>query len=265
MPSVASRNKFTRQVTTVWNSPCVTEVRATVASWQKLHYSGTVILVIGTVLATLLIMALDRTSLLLPNPGLVYLPLVAFLAYYWNWRYAVIATLLQLFCVYFFFIPPINALKPLNTESITQLVTLAAATGFVLAIVQLARMRRLMAEYAAERLTALNRIGTALTSELDEKRLLHLIAETARDLTGAGFAAFTLRPINELGQPLVPFEGNLFHLAAVVGVTKPQEAQFQRMGLGGEGLLAPIFRHGVPVRVADALAFMPHPENIQAA
>ncbi len=265
MPSVASTNKFTRQVTTIWNSPRVTELRATVAKWQKLQYSGTVILVIGTVLATLLIMALDRTSLLLPNPELVYLPLVAFLAYYWNWRYAVIATLLQLLCVYFFFIPPINALKPLNTESITQLITLAAATGFVIAIVQLARMRRLMAEHAAERLAALNRIGTALTSELDEKRLLHLIAETARDLTGAGFAAFTLRPINELGQPLVPSEGNLFYLAAVVGVTKPQEAQFQRMGLGGEGLLAPIFRHGVPVRVADALAFMPHPENIQAA
>ena len=265
MPSVASTNKFTRQVTTIWNSPRVTELRATVAKWQKLQYSGTVILVIGTVLATLLIKALDRTSLLLPNPGLVYLPLVAFLAYYWNWRYAVIATLLQLFCVYFFFIPPINALKPLNTESITQLVTLAAATGFVIAIVQLARMRRLMAEHAAERLAALNRIGTALTSELDEKRLLHLIAETARDLTGAGFAAFTLRPINELGQPLVPSEGNLFHLAAVVGVTKEQETQFQRLRLGGEGLLAPIFRHGVPVRVADALEFMPHPENTQAA
>src|SRR5947207_3530485 len=265
MPSVASTNKFTRQVTTVWNSPRVTELRATVAKWQKLPYSGTVILVIGTVLATLLIMALDRTGLLLPNAGLVYLLLVAFLAYYWNWRYAVIATLLQLFCVYFFFIPPINALKPLNTESITQLVTLAAATGFVIAIVQLARMRRLMAEHAAERLAALNRIGTALTSELDEKRLLHLIAETARDLTGAAFAAFTLRPINELGQPLVPSEGNLFHLAAVVGVTKEQEAQLQRMRLGGEGLLAPIFRHGVPVRVADALEYMPHPENIQAA
>src|SRR5437016_9273274 len=265
MPSVASTNKFTRQVTTIWNSPRVTELRATVAKWQKLQYSGTVILVIGMVLATLLIMALDRTSLLLPNPGLVYLPLVAFLAYYWNWRYAVIATLLQLFCVYFFFIPPISAFKPLNTASVTQLVTLAAVTGFVLLIVQLARMRRLMAEHAAERLAALNRIGTALTSELEEKRLLHLIAETARDLTGAGFAVFTLRPINELGQPLVPSEGNLFFLAAVVGVTKAQESQFQRMGLGGEGLLAPIFRHGVPVRVADALAFMPHPENIQSA
>ena len=265
MPSVSSTNKITRQLSTVWNSPRVAQLRATVARWQKLPYSGTVVLLFGMALATLLIMVLDRTIVLLPNPGLVYLPLVALLAYYWNWRYASVATILELLCVYFFFIPPKNTLKPLDLEGVTQLVTLAAVTGFVLAIVQLARARRAMAEHAAERLTALNRIGTALASELDEKRLLHLIAETARDLTGAGFAAFTLRPINELGQPLVPSEGNLFFLAAVVGVTKEQEAQFQRMGLGGEGLLAPIFRHGVPVRVADALAFMPHPENIPAA
>ncbi|HYX50650.1 MAG TPA: GAF domain-containing protein, partial [Ktedonobacteraceae bacterium] len=101
--------------------------------------------------------------------------------------------------------------------------------------------------------------------ELEEERVLHLIAEAARDLTGAEFAAFTLRPINELGQPLVPSEGNLFHLAAVVGVIKEQEEKLQRMRLGGEGLLAPIFRHGVPVRVPDALEYMPRPENIQAA
>src|SRR5438876_2837474 len=265
MPSAASRNKFTRHVINVWNSPRITELRATVARWQKMRYSGTVILVIGTVLATFLIMILDSTSVLLPNPGLVYLPVVAFLAYYWDWRYAMIATFIQLFCVYFFFIPPKDTLKPLNTASVIQLLTLAAATGFVLLIVQLAHGRRLMAEHAAERLTALNSIGAALTSELEEERLLHLIAETARDLTGAGFAAFTLRPINELGQPLVPSEGNMFHLAAVVGVTHEQEAKLQRMRLGGEGLLAPIFRHGVPVRVADALEYMPRPENIQAA
>ena len=87
MPAVGSTNKFTRQLTTVWNSPRITELRATVARWQKMPYSGTVILVIGTVLATFIIMALDRTTVLLPNPGLVYIPLVAFLAYYWNWRY----------------------------------------------------------------------------------------------------------------------------------------------------------------------------------
>src|SRR5437660_754216 len=79
------------------------------------------------------------------------------------------------------------------------------------------------AEHAAGRFAALNRIGSALMSELDETRLLHLIAETARDLTGAGFAAFTLRPVDELGEPLVPSEGHLFHLAAVVGVTQEQE------------------------------------------
>lgn len=108
----------------------------------------------------------------------------------------------------------------------------------------------------AELFAALSRVGTALMSELDEARLLHLIAETAAALIGASFAAFSLRPVNELGQPVVASEGNLFYLAAVVGVTKEQEALFRRMPLGGEGLLAPIFRHGVAVRVDDALAHM---------
>ncbi len=117
----------------------------------------------------------------------------------------------------------------------------------------------------AERFAALSRVGTALMIELDETRLLHLIAETACELTGAAFAAFSLRPMNEEGQPLVPSEGNLFHLAAVVGVTPEQEALLQRMRLGGEGLLAPIFRNGIPVRVADALAQVQRPEAATAA
>ncbi|HJT57927.1 MAG TPA: ATP-binding protein [Ktedonobacteraceae bacterium] len=247
-----------------WDSPHITQLRAVVTKWRNMPYSGAIILVVGMVVASLFIMALDR-AVPLPNPGLVYLPVVALLAYHWNWRYAVIATVVQLLCVYYFFLAPQNTLKPLTPQSTAQLVTLATVTGFVLAIVQLARFRRARAEHAAERLTALNRIGTSLVSELDESRLLHLIAETARNLTGAEFAAFTLRPINELGQPLVPSEGHLFYLAAVVGVTKEHEALFQRMPLGGEGLLAPIFRHGVPVRVADALAFIHRPENTQAA
>jgi signal transduction histidine kinase/GAF domain-containing protein len=115
------------------------------------------------------------------------------------------------------------------------------------------RASKTNAEQAAKRLAALNRVGIALAQELDEPRLLHLIAETACSLTGAGFAAFTLRPIDELGQPLVPSEGNLFRLAAVVGVSKEQERLLERLALGGEGLLAPIFRQGVPVRVHDAL------------
>lgn len=110
----------------------------------------------------------------------------------------------------------------------------------------------------AERFAALNRIGIALMRELDESRLLHMIAQTARDLTDASFAAFSLRPVDVEGLPLVPAEGNLFYLAAVVGVSPEQEELFRRMPLGGEGLLAPIFRHGVSVRVDDALKLF-HP------
>jgi signal transduction histidine kinase len=114
----------------------------------------------------------------------------------------------------------------------------------------------------ADRYKALNAIGAALMIELDEDRLLHLIAETACELTGAAFAAFTLRPINDEGQPLGPSEGYLFHLAAVVGVTKEQEELFRQVPLGGEGLLAPIFRHGVTVRIDDALThIMKHKES----
>ncbi|MDQ2887982.1 MAG: ATP-binding protein [Chloroflexota bacterium] len=108
----------------------------------------------------------------------------------------------------------------------------------------------------AERFAALSRVGTALMSELDEEHLLHMIAETARELTGATFAAFTLRPVDETGQPNGPSEGNLFQLAAVVGVTEEQEELFRHMSLGGEGLLAPIFRYGVPVLVGDALSYI---------
>src|SRR2546421_11262157 len=113
----------------------------------------------------------------------------------------------------------------------------------------------------AERFAELTRVGVALMSELDELLLLQLIAETARDITAASFAAFTLRPMNEAGKPLVPSEGYLFRLAAVVGVSKEQEALFRRMSLGGEGLLAPIFRQGVSVLVPDVLALVHQKEE----
>jgi signal transduction histidine kinase/GAF domain-containing protein len=109
---------------------------------------------------------------------------------------------------------------------------------------------------AVERIAAMSRVGAALMSELDEDRLLHLIAETACESTGAAFAAFTLRPRDDEGEPLVPSEGHFFYLAAVVGVTPEQEALFRRMPLGGEGLLAPIFRHGLPIRVDDVSTFI---------
>jgi len=265
MANSPPRHRLVRRAHTLWRSPRVVHWRAEVATWQQEPYSGIIVLLVGTLLATLLVIGLNHLLIFIPNSGLVYLPLVALLAYYWDWRYAATATLLQLACVYFFFIPPDNTLKPLTLQSAIELVTLAAVTGFLLAIVQLARWRRALAERAAGRFAALNRVGTALAGELEEERLLQQIAATARELTGAGFAAFTLRPLNELGRPLVPSEGNLFHLAAVVGVSKEQEELLRRMPLGGEGLLAPIFRHGVAVRVADVLAHLPQPEQAQAA
>ena len=108
----------------------------------------------------------------------------------------------------------------------------------------------------AQRLAALSRIGAALMSEWDEARLIRLIVETACDLIGATFAALTLRPVSEEGEPLVPSEGHLFHLAAIAGVPPEQEEKLRLMPLGGEGLLLPIFHHGVPVRVADVVALV---------
>jgi signal transduction histidine kinase len=113
----------------------------------------------------------------------------------------------------------------------------------------------------AQRLARLSRIGATLMSERNEIHLHHLIVENARDLVGATMAALTLRPVNEEGEPLVPSEGSLFHLAAIVGVTPEQEKQLRHMPLGGEGLLAPIFRHGISVRVADAVALRIRPEE----
>ncbi|HEV2583385.1 MAG TPA: ATP-binding protein [Ktedonobacteraceae bacterium] len=250
------RNKLTRRAETALKSQRFARMRTLFHTWRELPYSGVVTLLLSTLLATLLVMLFDRSVVTLVNPGLIYLPIIAMIAYHWKWYLAVIGALLQLFCVYFFFLPPFNSFSVSSEQAIAQLIVLAAAMGFVLAIVQLARYGRSNAERAAARFEALNRIGAALTSELDESRLLHTIAETARSLTNAGFAAFTLRPINELGEPLVPSEGHLFHLAAVVGVTKEQEQLLRHMPLGGEGLLAPIFHHGMAVRVPDALVYL---------
>ncbi|HZR39487.1 MAG TPA: GAF domain-containing protein [Ktedonobacteraceae bacterium] len=253
-------NKIEQRARAFWRSPGMLRCRATIAHWQHIPFSGTVTLLVGTLLTTIVIWGFDHLFVVLPDPGLIYLPLVAMLAYHWRAWHAMLAVLLQLLCVYFFFLSPSGAWKPLTAQCVTQLLTLAGVTGFVLALVQLARERRSVAEHEATRLAALNRIGAALTSELDEGVLLHLIAETARDLTHAEFSAFTLRPIDDLGYPEGPSEGSFFHLAAVVGVTPQQEQLLRRMQLGGEGLLAPIFRQGIPVRIADALALAPHNE-----
>jgi signal transduction histidine kinase len=187
-----------------------------------------------------------------PSPGVAYLPLIAMLAYYWSWRLGVVATALQLLCVYFLFLPPEFTLQPRDPQDIAELLVLLAVSGYILALVQLAKRRRDAALREAERIKALNAVGIALAGEHDRDHLLQLIARTACELTGAGFAAFTLRPLDPAGQPLVPPLGSRFHLAAVVGINEEQEELFRRLPLGGEGLLAPIFQHGAPVRVADA-------------
>lgn len=240
---------------TYWHSPVMLTWRQKTMAWTRDPVAGAIALVGGLVVVTLLVFGLN-TLLGAPllNPGTLYLPLVAMLAYHWGWRHALAGALLEVACVYFFFIAPYDEVKSLHSVMLSQLGVLAFVTGFVLALVQLARSRRHLAEHEAGRFAALNRIGNSLTGELHEQPLLGLIAETARDLTGAEFAAFTLRPVDEYGQPRVPAEGSLFHLAAVVGVNEDQEALFRRMPLGGQGVLAPIFHHGLPVRVADVLA-----------
>ncbi len=251
-------------VRSLWDSSRVVQWRRLAAKGRDDPRSGAIVLLVGMALATLLIVLVDDIVGPLPNPGLIYLPVIAMLAYHWGWRYATMAAILEIMLVYYLFTPPRGPVKSLTPMSIAQIVTLAATTAFMLGIVQLARARRTQSEREAGRFAALNHVGTALTSELDESRLLHLIAQTARELTGAQFAAFTVRPVDHLGQPLVPSEGNFFHLAAVVGVTPQQEEQFRKTPLGGEGLLAPIFRHGVPVRVPDALATLYRSEENKA-
>ncbi|HEX8731789.1 MAG TPA: ATP-binding protein [Ktedonobacterales bacterium] len=237
----------------VWDSPAPMRLRTLTIAARHAPWSGAAVIAGGAVITTLFILRLDRI-VFIPNHGSIYLPVIAFIAYYWDLWLGAIAALIDLVCIYFFFAPPTVGMKPLNTTSFAQLVTNGAVIAFTLAVVQLAVSRRELAEREASRFASLNSVGLALAGELNEERLLRLIAQTACDLTGAGFAAFTLRPLDAMGHPLTPSRGDLFHLAAVVGVTADEERRLQHMALGGEGLLAPIFRYGKSVRVADAAA-----------
>ncbi len=251
MAAFPSRNEFLRRLSRL-GMTSLSHIETLAERLRMVPYAGLTLAICGTLLITLCLIGIDRWLVMLPNPGMLYLPLVALLGYHWGIRHALVSAILQLLSISLFFLPTTIT----RLQGVTELVELAAVTGFVLVLTQLARYRHASAQCAAERLTLLNQVGTALVSELEEERLLHLIAQTACTLTGAGFAAFTMRPIDELGRPTVPSEGHLFHLAAVVGVTEEQERLFRRMPLGGEGLLAPIFRQGVPVLVADALDYL---------
>lgn len=112
-----------------------------------------------------------------------------------------------------------------------------------------------------ERISTLSRVGTLCMTDVDEAFLFHLVTETAYALTGASFAALCLRPLHEENQPDIPSESHLFSLASVVGVMQEQEALLHRMWLGGEGALAPLFRHGKSVLVSDIFT-LPQPEAV---
>jgi signal transduction histidine kinase len=243
-----------RRAWSAWlESPRVALMRARLHTLLQDERARVLVLLGGMATITLMLAGLDRALPALSNPGVVYLPFAAMLAYYWGWAYGAASTALLLACVYYFLVAPAARIKPLTAQSAEQLAILLAVSVFVLLLTRVAQVRRVAAEREVERFAALNRVGAAVAGELDEARLLDLIARTARELCGAQFAAFSLRPLDPFGVPLVPSEGNLFHLAAVVGVSPEQEELFRRTPLGGEGLLAPIFRHGHPVLVDDAL------------
>lgn len=247
-----------------WKSRWVADGRTNLATWRDKPYSGIFTLVTGSALITLLVW-LSGQFFPVPNLGAAFIPLIAMLAYYWRWRLAIAAVMVQLLVIYLLVLPPGMGFKLLDPHTLVQLIVLGGISFYVLLLVQLARHRRYAAEREVTRFAALNTVGTALSGELHETQLLQLIARTACELTGAGFAAFTLRPVDAMGKPVGPSEGSLFHLAAVVGVTPEQEELFRRVPLGGEGLLAPIFRYGVTVRVDDALALLPASHHASAA
>ncbi|HEY7123337.1 MAG TPA: ATP-binding protein [Ktedonobacterales bacterium] len=220
--------------------------------------AGATITIGGLALALAICFVIDRWVVPLTNPGWFFLPVVALGGYRWGWRLGLFATLGEVLLIWCFFTPPRYWQGLPNGDSIARLLSLTGGTLFVLALVDLAARQQQAATTLAnqnadlfrqeaerrEHVEALNQVGAALSSELDKERLLHLIAQTARDLTGAGFAAFTLRPEDGSSQR--------FHLAAAVGLSPQQEATFRRMPLGGEGVLAPIYQEQHLVRVGDA-------------
>ncbi len=220
--------------------------------------AGAAMILVGLAVALVVCLIIDRWVVSLVNPGWFFLPVVALVGYRWGWRLGLFATLGEVLLVWYFFTPPRYWQGLPDGDSIARLLSLAFGTLFVLALVDLAVRQRQAATALAgendalfrqearrrEHVEALNQVGAALSSELDKEPLLQLIAQTARDLTDAGFAAFTLRPEDGSSER--------FHLAASAGLTPQQEAVFQRMPLGGEGVLAPIYQEHRLVRVGDA-------------
>src|SRR5579883_484025 len=129
MTFLASR-RINQWIRIVCESPYVMRWRTQAKRWLNLPFSGSMTLVGGMIVVTALIWSLDYLLVWLVNPGVIYLPLVAMLAYHWGLRQAIIATLLQLCCVYVFFLPPALWLKPLTAQGAAELLTLAGVTIF---------------------------------------------------------------------------------------------------------------------------------------
>lgn len=221
-------------------------------------WAGAAITTGGLAVALAICLIIDHWFVPLLNPGWFFLPVVALVGYRWGWRLGLVATAGEVALVWFFFTPPLFWQGLPDGEGTARLVVQAGGTLFTLALVDLAARQQRDATRLAEanaalfrqeaerraHLEALHQVGAALSSELDKDRLLQMIAGTARDLTGAGFAAFTLR--HDQG------EDERFHLAGAAGLTPQQEAIFRKMPLGGEGVLAPIYKEHRLVRVDDA-------------
>lgn len=250
------RMAFHRFNTNIWDSSLVMFVRNSFNQFRNLPYSGWFLLCGGTIVTSLLIRLVEYFTGPILNTAILYLPLVAMLSYHWNWRFGIAGAALQ-FLSNRFLLPYPTYLGHTIIAHLTQDAADLFVTIFILLLVELARSRRTIAEREAIRLTALNEIGNTLAQELDEEHLLHMIAQIALQLTGASFAAFTLRPIDAQGVYLVPSEGNLFRLASVVGVSREEEEILRHISLGGHGALEPIFRQGKSVIIKDMFALEP--------
>src|SRR5215831_8331439 len=70
------------RVAQLWSSPRGMLYRERAARVRAHPLSGWVVLVGGTAFMTLLVAAIDQVLVPLPNPGIVYLPFIAMIAYY---------------------------------------------------------------------------------------------------------------------------------------------------------------------------------------
>lgn len=81
-----------------------------------------------------------------------------------------------------------------------------------------------------EELAQLNRTAIALTSELDLRRLLQMITDAARKVTGAQYAAIFLIPEIAVESAVKPFNTVIFDLAASSGEEADIERHFKHLG-----------------------------------